>query len=58
MIFLNNPNQMVFVIDKQFVLCKVGNKLLNINFTKLQLQITCVLVYLCMQRDLYFMLCK
>jgi len=49
---------MVFVIDKQFVLCKVGNKLLNINFTKLQLQITCVLVYLCMQRDLYFMLCK
>jgi hypothetical protein len=31
MIFLNSINQIVFVIDKQFVLCKVGNRFLNIN---------------------------
>jgi len=33
---------MVFVIDKQFVLCKVGNRFLNINFRKLHLKIACV----------------
>jgi hypothetical protein len=42
MILLNSINHLVFVIDKQFVLCKVGNRILNIDFTKLQLKITCV----------------